>query len=67
MSAKTGQLVKVTFKFEREQWRVTVLQLPQGSKEPVLVFRAKHASFGDAMDAFEDWQRAHIAIIGRSA
>ena len=50
-------IVKVVFKFERELWRVTVLQKPPGAKEPVLAFRAKHAAFGDAWGGVETWMR----------
>jgi hypothetical protein len=55
-------VVKVTFKYERDHWRLTILQKPEGTKEPVLALRAKCPTFGEAMDAFTDWQKGMVIV-----
>lgn len=55
-------LTKVTFKRRGDYWKLTVLGLREGAKDPTVFHRARCDSLADAMDAFEDWRRGVIIV-----
>jgi hypothetical protein len=58
----SDKIVKIVFTFKRDRWRVAVLKVREGAKAPVLAFRAKCDTLGDALDAFEDYRNGVVIV-----
>jgi hypothetical protein len=55
-------VVKVTIKMSGNHWKLAILAMREGAKEPTVVYRARCANLDAALEQLGSWRRGVIIV-----